>query len=321
MHEPITLVGTEQLENSIESRCTVCGQQSWANLREGRDLRRPNCAKVFKLTRCRSCGHVMQNPLPDAGELSRAYAAEYAPYRPAWKEKGRPLWKILRELTTLRRVRRLKRYARGSRLLEVGSGAGDFLYAAKRAGWEVAAVEYSKTLADLLRSELSFDVRSGELTRGTWQPESFDLVVLWSVLEHVPDPLETLAIVASYLKPGGTAFIQLPIVSALQIGKPFGQYWENLDLPRHLNFFDKECLSRLCGKAGMKLAVFKTPLLDVGWAYLTSCSNYANCSRSRAQRYIRLALLTPIIFAVLPYMAVQAWRGRGTEAFVVAVKN
>lgn len=321
MDESSALAEAGQLEVSAENRCIVCGQQNWAKLREGRDLRRPDCNKIFRLARCQSCGHVMQNPLPDAEELSKAYAVEYAPYRPAWKEKGWSLWKILRELTTWRRVRRLKRYVQGSRLLEVGSGAGDFLYAAKCAGWAVAAVEYSKTLADLLHSELGFDVRPGELTRGMWAPESFDLVVLWSVLEHVPDPLETLSIVSSYLKPGGTLFLQLPVVYALQIGRPFGQYWENLDLPRHLNFFGKDSLSRLCSRAGMKLRIFKTPLLDVGWAYLTSCSNFASGSQNRKQRYTRLVLLAPTVLLMLPYMAIQAWRGRGTEAFAVAVKN
>lgn len=321
MEKSITLTEGAQLEESLTNRCAVCNQQQWADLREGTDLCRPNYDKIFKLARCLSCGHVMQIPLPNADELSSAYVGEYAPYRPAWREKRWPLWRIFRDLTTLRRVHRLRRYAAGSRLLEVGSGAGDFLFAASRAGWEVAAVEYSKPLADLVRTELGFDVRSGELTRGTWEPESFDLVVLWSVLEHVPDPIETLSIVSSYLKPGGTAFFQIPTVYGLELGKRFRKYWAILDLPRHLNFFGRESLSTLCGKAGMKLTVFKTPFTDIGWCYLASCSKYANDSGGHAQRLIKLALLTPIVILTLPFMAVQAWRGRGTEAFAVAVRN
>ena len=262
----------------------------------------------------------MQNPLPNADELSRAYSVEYEPYRPGWQEKSWPLWRIFRELTTMRRVRRLKKYATGSRLLEVGCGAGDFLYAMNRGGWELAAVEYSQSLADLLRSELGFDVRSGELTRGVWEPESFDTVVLWSVLEHVPDPIETLNTVAYYLKPGGTVFFQIPTVYGLRFGRRFGKHWHILDLPRHLNFFGKESLSMLCGKAGMKLTVFKTPLLDIGWCYLASCSNYANESMGW-RRLMKLAILAPMIVLTLPYMAAQAWRGHGTEAFAVAVKG
>jgi len=263
----------------------------------------------------------MQNPLPKADELKEAYSVEYAPYRTGWKETGWPLWRVLRELTTLRRVGRLTRYAKGSRLLEIGSGAGDFLLAAHKAGWEVAGVEYSERLADALHIGLRLDVRSGELTHGLWEPESFDLVVLWSVLEHVPNPLETLIIASSYLKKGGIVLIQLPTLRGVTLGGCFRQYWALLDLPRHLNFFGKEALSKLCNRAGMELTVFKTPMLDIAWCYLASCSNFANGSRNQVQRLVRFALLVPMIILALPYLAVLAWLGRGTEAFAVAIRR
>jgi SAM-dependent methyltransferase len=306
---------------NLGNQCTVCGEEQRMQVREGYDLYRPNDGKTFRLTRCLACGHVMQNPPPGADELSRAYAIEYAPYRPAWKEPAWHLWKVLRNLTTSRRMRRLKRYAKRGKLLEVGSGAGDFLFAAHRAGWNVAAVEYSEPIVKMLRSELSFDVRSGELSSGLWEPESFDAVILWSVIEHVQNPLEFLAIASSYLKPGGTVFLQFPTVHGVEHGKLFQQYWALLDLPRHLNFFGRESLSKLCNQAGMELTVFKTPLLDIGWCYLASCSNYANHSKSSATKLLKLAVLAPVIALTLPYMLIQARRGHGTEAFAVAVKR
>lgn len=311
----------EHAKQKLTNRCIVCGKEQWAFLREGYDLYRPNNIELVRLMRCLSCGHIMQNPIPTADELSRAYAVEYAPYRPAWKETGWPLWRILRKLTTLRRTRRLKRYATKGRMLEVGCGAGDFLHAAHRAGWEVAAVEYSESLVNGLRTELSFDAHSGELRPGLWAPESFDVVVLWSVLEHVQNPLETLNTVSSYLKPGGTVFLQFPTVQGVKSGEFFKQYWAILDLPRHLNFFGRKSLSELCNKAGMELTVFKTPLLDIGWCYLTSCANYANASKTTLQKLLKLALLAPVVILSLPYMAIQAWRAHGTEAFAVAVKR
>lgn len=263
----------------------------------------------------------MQNPQPSADELREAYVAGYAPYRLAWKEAGWPLWRNLHELTTLRRVRRLRRYARGTRLLEVGSGAGDFLYASRKAGWEVAAVEYSEPVVEVIRTELGLDIRAGELQPGLWTDGSFDLVVLWSVLEHVPDPLETLRTVYSYLKPGGTVFLQIPTVDGVQAGMSFEEYWALLDLPRHLNFFGKASLARLCDKAGLKLTAYKTPLLDIAWCYFTSQSNFANDSRSKAQKLLRRASFLPIFLFAFPSMAIRAWRAQGTEAFAVAVKG
>jgi 2-polyprenyl-3-methyl-5-hydroxy-6-metoxy-1,4-benzoquinol methylase len=309
----------EVTEEGPYSRCTVCDGDRWSFVREGRDLYQPNDKTTFGLYRCLSCGQIMQNPLPTAAQLSEAYSAEYAPYRPAWKESGWPLWKILRELTTWRRLRRLRRYGAGKRLLEVGCGAGDFLHAVHRAGWEVKAVEYSDALAETLRTELGFDVRTGDLAPGLWEKGAFDVVILWSVVEHLGNPLEALVTTCSYLKAGGLAFFQIPTSYGLVQGKKFQQYWALLDLPRHLSFFGREGLSNLCHQAGMELILFKTPLLETAWCYFASVSNYAN--HSPVRRLVGTAALALLSVVSFPAMVVRAWRGHGTEAFAVAVKR
>jgi SAM-dependent methyltransferase len=215
----------------------------------------------------------------------------------------------------------MRRYGTKGKLLEVGCGAGDFLHAAHRAGWDVRAVEYSSALAETLRLELGFDVRAGELTSGIWDRGSFDVVALWSVIEHLRNPLEALVTASSYLRAGGVVVIQIPTLYGVESGKEFGQYWALLDLPRHLSFFGRECLSELCDKAGMKLIVFKTPLLETAWCYFQSVCNYANHSRKTGWRAVRLALLAVSSILSLPYMVLRAGRGHGTEAFAVAVKR
>jgi SAM-dependent methyltransferase len=309
------------IKNNLFSLCTVCGGEEWSFVREGCDLYQPNDDIRFKLYRCLSCGQVMQNPLPTAQQLSRAYSSEYVSYRPAWKQKGWPFWKILRVLTTLRRLRRLQRYGKGGKLLEVGCGAGDFLHAAHQAGWEVKGVEYSAALAETLRVEMGFDVRAGELAPGLWEAGGFDVVVLWSVLEHLNNPLQALEIARSYLKVGGVVLIQIPTLYGLEQGAKFRQYWAILELPRHLSFFGKECLSDLCRHAGMKMIVFKTPLLETGWCYFASVSNYAKRPDGAARPMVAALSLAVMSILLLPMMAWRAWLGHGTEAFAVVVKE
>lgn len=314
----VKLMGRKE---DLLSQCTVCGGNQWKFVRLGRDLYQPSDEASFKLYRCLSCGQIMQNPLPTPAQLSKAYSAEYAPYRPAWKESGWPLWKILRELTTWRRLRRLKRYGKGGKLLEVGCGAGDFLHAAHRAGWDVKAVEYSDPLAEALRTELGFDVRTGDLAPGLWAHGTFDVVALWSVLEHLGNPLEALATTSSYLRADGIAFIQLPTRYGVEQGTKFHQYWALLDLPRHLSFLGRKGLSDLCDQAGMKLIVFKTPLLETAWCHFASVCNYANHSSRPVRRIVGAISLALLSVLSAPVMAVRAWRGHGTEAFAVAVKR
>jgi SAM-dependent methyltransferase len=305
----------------LVSRCTVCDGNHWSFVRAGRDLYQPQDEVSFKLDQCLACGQVMQNPLPTPEQLGKAYSAEYAPYRAAWKESGWPWWKILRELTTRRRVRRLRRYGAGTKLLEVGCGAGDFLHTTHRAGWDVRAVEYSGALAEALRTELGFDVRTGDLRPGLWEDGSFDAVIMWSVLEHLRDPLGALVTACAYLRPEGSVFIQIPTLLGVKQGKRFQQYWALLDLPRHLSFFGKEGLADLCAKAGMQLIVFETPLLETAWCYFASVCNYANHCKNPLRRAAGVVSLTLLSILALPYIAVRAWRGHGTEAFAVAVKR
>src|SRR5581483_391516 len=146
-----------------EARCTICGATAWKQVRREKDLFRPDSSPYYQLARCESCGVVMQLPLPAPEELARAYDGSYPAYQAAWRTAGWSLWTFLRAWTMRRRMALLSRHVSGSELLEVGSGGGDFLFAASRRGWHVCAVEYNATMADIARTELRLDVRSGEL--------------------------------------------------------------------------------------------------------------------------------------------------------------
>lgn len=309
------------VENVSSDRCVVCDGEQWIFVRDGRDLYRPESPRVFKLMKCQTCGQIAQCPPPTDEDLNQAYSAEYAPYRPAWKESGWPTWKMFRTVTTSRRIQRLRRYAKPGKLLEVGAGAGDFLCAAHRAGWEVKAVEYSVGMAEAIQNELGFDIRSGELRSGLWAEGQFDVVVFWSVLEHLRNPSKSLSIASSYLKSGGAILIQIPTLKGAEMGMWFEGYWALLELPRHLNFFDRRTLRTLCDKAGLDLVLFKTPLLEIVWCYVTSSLNYANQFKSPLQRLPRVAALWAMVLLSVPWLAVQAWRGYGTEAFAVGIKK
>ena len=310
------------VESSREksTRCISCGGSRWELAREGFDLYRPDAGN-FRLERCLDCGHVMQIPAPTAAALSEAYSVGYGCYRAAWSEPGWPIWKVLREITTWRRIWRLKHFAKRGKLLEVGSGAGDFLYAAKRAGWEVCGVEYNTECADALRSQAGIDVRPGELLPGCWEAGTFDAVAFWAVVEHLPDPLGTLKLAADYLKPGGVVFIQVPACDCANMGRYFGPYLELLDLPRHLNFFSRDSLTSVCRQAGLQLVKSEVSFTDVVWCYVASVGNSAEGESSKFKKALKLGLGSLYVVLLLPWLAARAWAGHGTEAFAVAIKR
>ncbi|MGB7190876.1 MAG: class I SAM-dependent methyltransferase [Acidobacteriaceae bacterium] len=303
--------------------CPSCTGGDWVFVREGGDLCRPELKRTFKLTRCSSCGHVVQNPQPDGQALFAAYSVSdgYAAYKAAWNEPRWPIWKLKRIWTMRRRMAWIRRYGAGTEMLEVGCGAGDFMVAADRAGWKMKAVEYNSNMVKMIVAKRGYDIRVGELAPGLWEEGRFDMVAFWNVLEHVPDPLRDLSIAAAYLRPGGKVIVNIPTRESAEHGLWFGQYWAILDLPRHLNFYYEATLSRLCAKAGLDLIVYKTPFIQSAWSYYMSAWIWANRSGKKILGWLRFLALVIAITLIMPYVALESVRKRGMEATAVAVKR
>ncbi len=94
-------------------------------------------------------------------------------------------------------------------LFEIGAGPGHFISQIKDRVKKVEAVELHPGQADHCRNEYGIKVYADPIEKLDLK-ESFDIVCLFSVLEHVPDPKIFLAQAMSFVKPGGTLFIEVP---------------------------------------------------------------------------------------------------------------
>ncbi len=100
----------------------------------------------------------------------------------------------------------------GKRALDIGCGGGLFLAHLKTAGADVTGVELSDTRAFYAKSKHGFDVVKRTIEDEYWKPfyNTFDIVTLWDVIEHVNYPLATVQTAAKLLKPGGILLIDTP---------------------------------------------------------------------------------------------------------------
>ena len=106
----------------------------------------------------------------------------------------------------------LKSYAgicKKMRILDVGCGVGPFLQAAKSFGWEAEGVEESRLSSAYLISE-GFKVSNDDFLKATFLENSFDLVLMWHVLEHLSDPFSALIKARKLLKKNGRILIAIP---------------------------------------------------------------------------------------------------------------
>lgn len=158
--------------------------------------------------RCRRCTVVTTHPWPTPAELDAAYAGAY---RPAGGRFGGPLEALLRR-TRGALARRIDAQAPPGRVLDVGAGDG--------------------TLVAALRARRR-DAEGVERADGVLPDGPFAAVVLWHVLEHLPEPVATLRELRERLVPGGLLVLALPNAASLQ-ARVAGDRWLALDPPRHL---------------------------------------------------------------------------------------
>ena len=151
----------------------------------------------------------------------------------------------------LRRIARYTAPAPGKRLLDVGAATGFFLDLARQAGWDTAGIEPAESAAAVARGK-NLDVKTGILESDLYMESSFDVITLWDVLEHLPDPLTTMRLITALLKPNGVVAINTPDSSSLW-SKLMGTRWHMLCPPEHLCLFGTRSFDRMLGEIGLKL--------------------------------------------------------------------
>lgn len=134
----------------------------------------------------------------------------------------------------------LKRWRSSGRLLDIGCGTGLFVDVAGELGYEAHGIEPSRWAAESARHK-GLKVNTGVFGDAIFPDAHFDAVTLWSVLEHVSSPVETLHSVRRILKPGGVIGIVVP--------KREGFYakWfpDRFFIRMHVSYFTEKTLTRV----------------------------------------------------------------------------
>jgi 2-polyprenyl-3-methyl-5-hydroxy-6-metoxy-1,4-benzoquinol methylase len=155
-----------------------------------------------------------------------------------------------REKVTMGLGQRMVSYKEKGRLLDIGCGNGTYLALMKRLGWEVAGIEIDPEAAKIASSNFGIYVHVGDIATAPFDSESFDVITMSHVIEHVPDPVRFLGEAIQLLKPSGKVIIVTPNLQSLG-ARFFGTDWYYWDPPRHLVLFTPRSLALCLKKAGL----------------------------------------------------------------------
>lgn len=136
----------------------------------------------------------------------------------------------------------------GGRLLEIGCACGFLLLAARERGFTVQGVEMSAWASSYARDTYGLDVKTGCLEGLTLPAASYDAVVMADVIEHLPDPRNTLHHIHRVLRPGGRLLLLTPDVGS-RMARLFGPRWWGL-LDDHYFYFSRQTLARCLEQEG-----------------------------------------------------------------------
>lgn len=190
-------------------------------------------------------GLIRVDPLP-VQDLAKFYREDY---RVAYKQTLVPKPKHLLRAgrVALARHGHSGRLAKaGMRTLDIGAGGGEWVYLMKTLGCEAFGIEPNTGYGSFAKDQYGVDVALGMYQEAAFEAESFDLLSLFQVLEHLADPVEDLRAMSRLLKNGGLFLIEVPDI--LFPGMRFGHKWHE----GHLFGFDALTLEAVAAKAGLK---------------------------------------------------------------------
>jgi SAM-dependent methyltransferase len=228
---------------------------------------------IDRLVRCRRCQLQYVNPRLAAPLILESYAEGEDPTYVSQL--------AAREQTFDRALRKIERLApRKGRLLDIGTAAGAFLGVAKRRGWDVEGCEPNRWLAAWGSRRYGIPIRSGDLFEQRYEPASFNVITLWDVIEHTPDPAKVIARCAQLLAPGGLLIVNYPDIDSA-VARAMGRRWLFLTSV-HLYYFTPTTIRALLGKAGFAVEEISRHVQSLELEYILSRGSVLSPGLARA---------------------------------------
>jgi len=252
--------------DEINIKCWICGSDKVKKLfgDAGLDnlkssdvaVSNSNYGNTLPLYICSVCSFAFAHPLPD-NLLDLYLNLEDAEYIDSLEPRFSEMKFILKKSLNI--------HPGAKSLLDVGAGAGLLIRAAKEKGINSTGVEPSSYFVNKAKELFEIDLLTGSVPHKDIENKTFDIIFAIDVLEHVPNPLEFLNVLKSYMHKNSTLVIATPDNNSIAC-KFLKQKWWHYRIA-HIGYFNKFSIQKAAEKCGFHIIKIKRPVwyLPVGY--------------------------------------------------------
>jgi 2-polyprenyl-3-methyl-5-hydroxy-6-metoxy-1,4-benzoquinol methylase len=213
-------------------------------------------APVFQtICRCKHCGFHFVSPLGNyrgENETEEYFLNEYLPLHESNRENS-----LAERRAHLSMIQGYSPLPDCPRILDVGCALGFMLQEATAAGWDAVGVETSAFAAGYALEHTGCPVYAGPLQQANFDTDSFDVVTLMDVIEHVPDPRSLIREAYRVLRPGGVIFLITPNFGSLFV-RLFRENAYGIGPEEHVSYFQPRTMKSLLATCGFRNVVTGT---------------------------------------------------------------
>jgi len=226
--------------------------------------------ETFQLIQNKMYGYLETIPQPNEANLSEYYkSADYISHTDSKRNLLEKAYHFVRGISLNRKLKLINSLSNEERkILDVGCGTGDFLKKAQENDWHVTGIEPNEKARQLANEKTNNSVFEIEQLL-QYEKQSFDVITLWHVLEHLPKLNDHLNIIKNLLKEDGTLVIAVPNYKSFD-AKYYHNFWAAFDVPRHLWHFDQKSLKNFLASKHMEIIKTLPMIYDAFYVSLLS---------------------------------------------------
>ena len=205
--------------------------------------------ETFELLHDEELDMLITHPQPSLEKLPSYYeSVDYISHTDGNKSLFEKMYQFVKTIALKNKLKLINSQSSKGRILDIGAGVGDFLTVAKNDGWETIGIEPSDKAKAIAKNKgVSFAESLSEL-----ESNSFDVITMWHVLEHVPNLENQIKELKRLIKSTGTVIIAVPNFKSYD-AEYYGKFWAAYDIPIHLWHFSKTAIKILFAKEDLEL--------------------------------------------------------------------